>query len=194
MTGSVCILQGHPHATGKHLCHAIAEAYAKGAREAGADVGFVDIGNLDVPILRNPEDFISAPPSQILAAQEAVSQAQHLVVIFPLWLGTMPSLVKAFFEQLSRNGFAIQAKDGSQWPQQMLKGKSSRVIVTMGMPAFAYRWMFGAHGVRTLTKSILQMSGIKPARETLIGGVGALNAASSAKLLDRMRLLGRRLQ
>lgn len=194
MTRSVCILQGHPQPTGKHLCHAIGEAYAKGAREAGADVSIVDIGAIDVPMLRNPEDFVSAPPPQIIAAQEAISNAQHLVVIFPLWLGTMPALVKAFFEQLSRNGFAIRAQDGSQWPQQMLKGKSARIIVTMGMPSFAFRWMFGAHGVRTLSKSVLEMSGIKPVRETFVGGVGALNPSSSAKLLERFRLLGRRLQ
>lgn len=194
MTVRVCILQGHPHAAGKHLCHAIGAAYAGGAHEAGAEVSIVDIGNLDVPLLCNPEDFASAPPPQIVAAQQEIGRAQHLVVIFPLWLGTMPSLVKAFFEQLSRNGFAIQSKDGSHWPQQMLKGKSARVIVTMGMPSLAYRWMFGAHGVRTLTKSILQMSGINPVHETLVGGVGALNAASSARLLERMRRLGRQLR
>jgi putative NADPH-quinone reductase len=194
MTRNVCIMQGHPHATGKHLCHAIAEFYAAGAREAGANVSLVDIGNLDVPILRNPEDFISAPPAQIIAAQEAVRSAQHLVVIFPLWLGTMPAVVKAFFEQLSRNAFAIRSQDGSQWPQQMLKGRTARIIVTMGMPSFAYRWMFGAHGVRTLSKSVLQLSGIKPVRETFIGGVGTLTPSSSARLLERVRLLGRELR
>jgi len=187
-------MQGHPHATGKHLCHAIAEFYAAGAREAGANVSLVDIGNLDVPILRNPEDFISAPPAQIIAAQEAVRSAQHLVVIFPLWLGTMPAVVKTFFEQLSRNAFAIRSQDGSQWPQQMLKGRTARIIVTMGMPSFAYRWMFGAHGVRTLSKSVLQLSGIKPVRETFIGGVGTLTPSSSARLLERVRLLGRELR
>lgn len=194
MTRQICILQGHPHPTGKHLCHAIAEAYAQGAREAKTNVSIVDIGALDVPTLKTPEDFASAPSPQIVAAQEAVSRAQHLVIIFPLWLGTMPALVKSFFEQLSRNGFAIQTQSASQWPRQMLKGKSARIIVTMGMPSFAYRWLFGAHGVRALSKSILGMSGIKPVRETLIGGVGALNASSSAKLLERIKQLGQRLR
>ncbi|RYZ13512.1 MAG: flavodoxin family protein [Alphaproteobacteria bacterium] len=194
MTRQVCILQGHPHPTGKHLCHAIAEVYAQGAREAKANISIVDIGALDVPTLKNPEDFVAAPPPQIVAAQEVVSRAQHLVIIFPLWLGTMPALVKSFFEQLSRDGFAIQTQSGNQWPRQMLKGKSARIIVTMGMPSFAYRWLFGAHGVRTLSKSIFGMSGIKPVHETLIGRVGALNASNSAKLLERIKQLGQRLQ
>lgn len=59
----------------------------------------------------------------------------------------------------------------------------------MGMPALAYRFMFGAHGVRSFEKSILGMSGVKPVRETLIGGVGALDAAKAAALLARMRRL-----
>ncbi len=190
MTRSVCIIQGHPHGTGKHLCHAIAAAYAEGARAAGADVCDVDLGIRDIPILKDPADFVTAPPAAIVSAQHAVMAAQHLVVIFPLWLGTMPAVVKAFFEQLSRNGFAIQNDSKGGWPKQMLKGRSARVIVTMGMPALAYRFMFGAHGVRSFEKSILGMSGVKPVRETLIGGVGALDATKVAALLTRIRGLG----
>jgi putative NADPH-quinone reductase len=192
MEKTVCILQGHPH-SGKHLCHAIAEAYADGAKTAGARVRRIDLGKLDIPMLRNPADFASPPPEQIVAAQEAVTASNHLVVIYPLWLGTMPAVVKAFFEQLSRNEFAIKADAKGGWPRQMLKGKSARVIVTMGMPAAAYKLMFGAHGVRGFESGILGMAGIAPVRETLIGGVGALNRTSAEALLARMRRLGEKL-
>jgi putative NADPH-quinone reductase len=113
------------------------------------------------------------------------------VIIYPLWLGTMPAVVKAFFEQLSRNSFAIAADAKGGWPRQMLKGRSARVIVTMGMPAAAYKLIFGAHGVRGFESSILGMAGIKPIRETLIGGVGALSREKAEALLARMRRLGK---
>ena len=61
MTKTVCIIQGHPHGKGKHLCHAIAEAYADGAKKAGAEVSRIDLGNLDIPMLRDPADFLTAP-------------------------------------------------------------------------------------------------------------------------------------
>ena len=32
--------------------------------------------------------------------------AQHLVLMFPLWLGDMPALMKAFLEQVARPGLA----------------------------------------------------------------------------------------
>lgn len=191
MTTSVCIIQGHPHAGGRHLCHALADAYAAGAREAGATVRRIDVGALEFPLLRDPADFPALPPPAIAAAQDTVRKSGHLVVIYPLWLGTMPAVVKAFFEQLSRNQFAIGApeKEGG-WPRQNLKGKSARVIVTMGMPAAAYKLFFGAHGVRGFESGILGMAGVKPVRETLIGGVGALSETKSTKLLARLRKLG----
>ena len=190
MDRTVCILQGHPHGEGKHLCHALADAYADGAKAAGATVRRVDLGKMDIALFRNPAEFVSAPADAIIAAQKAIKASDHLVVIYPLWLGTMPAVVKAFFEQLSRNNFAIEADAKGGWPRQQLKGKSARVIVTMGMPAAAYKLMFGAHGVRGFESSILGMSGIKPIRETLIGGVGALSRNKAEALLARMRRLG----
>ena len=193
MTRGVCIIQGHPHGAGKHLCHAIADAYADGALAARADVRRIDLGNMKIPLLRDPADFPDAPPDQIVAAQTVIRDSQHIVVVYPLWLGTMPAVVKAFFEQLCRHGFAIKADSEGEWPKQMLKGRSARVIVTMGMPSAAYKLMFGAHGVRGFESGILGMAGIKPIRETLVGGVGALNRNKSEALLARIRRLGKEL-
>lgn len=187
---TVCIIQGHPDSGERHLCHAIADAYALGAKTAGARVRRIDIAGADFPLLRKPSEFPQKPPQDIQACQEIVRASDHLAVIYPLWLGTMPALVKAFFEQLCRHDFAITNDPKSGWPKQMLKGKSARVIVTMGMPSAAYKLLFGAHGVRGFESGILGMAGIKPVRETLIGGVGALSPARSEALLARMQRLG----
>ncbi|MEZ5937266.1 MAG: NAD(P)H-dependent oxidoreductase [Hyphomonadaceae bacterium] len=187
---NVCIVQGHPHGGGKHFCHALADAYAAGVRDSGAKVKRIDLGNMDVPLLRDPADFATPPNAEITAAQRAVTACDHLVVIYPLWLGTMPAVVKAFFEQLSRANFAIAPGKSAEWPRQMLKGRSARVIVTMGMPAAAYKLIFGAHGVRGFESGILGMSGISPIRETLIGGAGELTPKRAASWLSRVRRLG----
>jgi putative NADPH-quinone reductase len=193
MPKTVCIVQGHPHGSGKHLCHAIADAYADGARAGRAEVRRIDLGNMIIPLLRDPAEFLSAPPDAIAAAQDTIRESRHIVVIYPLWLGTMPAVVKAFFEQLCRKGFAIDANSKGGWPKQMLKGKSARVIVTMGMPAAAYKLIFGAHGVRGFESGILGMAGIQPIRETLVGSVDALNRNRTEALLARVRRLGKAL-
>ncbi len=38
MARNILILNGHPDPNSKGLCHALAEAYAEGAREAGLEV------------------------------------------------------------------------------------------------------------------------------------------------------------
>ncbi|HEU0223114.1 MAG TPA: NAD(P)H-dependent oxidoreductase [Paracoccaceae bacterium] len=190
MAKAVCIIQGHPHAAGGHFCHALADSYARGAEAAGAPVSRLDVAALDPAPLRDPGDFAVPPEGPMRAAQEAVRAAGHLVVIFPLWLGTMPAVVKAFFEQLGRGEFAL-AQRGGGWPEQKLKGKSARIVVTMGMPGLAYRLIFGAAGVRCLRNGVLGMAGMRPVRETFIGGVDGLGEAGRTRWLARMEGMGR---
>jgi putative NADPH-quinone reductase len=72
-----------------------------------------------------------------------------------------------------------------------LKGRTARIVVTMGMPALMYRWYFGAHSLKSLERSILGFCGIGPVRESLFGLVAA-GHAKHGKWLDTMRRLGRR--
>jgi putative NADPH-quinone reductase len=84
----------------------------------------------------------------------AIVSAQHLVIVFPLWHGTMPALLKAFLEQVMRPGVALEYRKHG-FSRGLLAGRSVRLVVTMGMPALIYRWYFRAHGVRGLERSIL---------------------------------------
>jgi putative NADPH-quinone reductase len=73
-----------------------------------------------------------------------------------------------------------------------LKGRSARVVVTMGMPAPLYRWFFRAHSLRSLERNILAFCGIGPVRDSLIGMVEAGGPAKHQRWLATMRELGRR--
>jgi putative NADPH-quinone reductase len=175
---------GHPDPGGKHFCHALAEAYAEGASESSVKVKSIEVAQLDFPLLRTQAEFETGrPPQSIAAAQEAIRWADHLVIIYPLWLGTMPALLKGFLEQAFRPGFAVKTGEGS-W-ERLLEGRSARIVVTMGMPAFAYRWYFGAHGLKSLERSVLKLVGIKPIRETLIGMIGSASERAQAQGLAR---------
>ena len=98
----------------------------------------------------------------------------------------MPAVLKAFFEQVFRYGFAIDVADENAMPKKMLSGKSAWIVVTMGMPALIYRWYFGAHSLKSLERNILGLCGIKPVRESLIGMVDAKNDSKRIKWLDKM--------
>jgi putative NADPH-quinone reductase len=191
MARRITIIQGHPDPARDRFCHALADAYAAGAEIAGLEVKRIEVAELEFPLLRTQADFEKgSPPPEVAAAQDAIRWAQHLVTIYPLWLGMMPALLKGFLEQVFRPGFA-HLTDARGW-QALLKGRSARIVVTMGMPALIYRWYFGAHGLKSLERSILAFVGIKPIRETLIGMVDSLNDRRSKAWLEKLRALGAR--
>ena len=103
----------------------------------------------------------------------------------------MPAVLKGYFEQLFRPEFAIQRSDDGLRFEKLLSGKSARIIITMGMPALAYRWFFRAHSLKSLKRNILKFSGIQPVRHTLIGRVED-SAAHRQRGLIRVAGLGTR--
>ncbi|MFO1079655.1 MAG: NAD(P)H-dependent oxidoreductase [Reyranellaceae bacterium] len=190
MARSVLIINGHPDPDSRGLCHAIAECYAEGATEAGHTVHRIDVARLDVPFLRSQAEFTSGtPPPAIAHAQDQLIAASHLMVVFPLWLGSMPAKLTAFFEQTLRPGFAFE--DGPHGlPRGRLKGRSARIVATMGMPAWLYRWYFGGHGVRNLERNVLRFVGFAPVRTTLLGSVATRGGGSLEAALDGLKTLG----
>lgn len=64
----------------------------------------------------------------------ACIDADHFLLIYALWLGTMPALLKGFLQQVFRPGVAPSYGEGFQ---ALMKGKSARIAATMGMPTLA---------------------------------------------------------
>ena len=188
----ILVIQGHPDAGTSHLCHALAEAYAQGALEGGHTVRTLDVARIDFPLLRSQAAWEHDPvPPTLVPAQQEIAWAEHLVLFFPLWLGDMPALLKAFLEQVARPGFAFHyERTQGTFTRKALTGRSARVVVTMGMPALLYRWYFRAHSVRALERNILGFVGMAPVHETLIGMMGTAKQKECQKWLAKMRQLG----
>ena len=192
MSKRILIIQGHPDPAGEGLCHALADAYAEGASTAGHEIRRIDVAALEFPLLRTKADFEDgSSPLAVRPAQEAIAWSQHMVLVYPLWLGTMPALLKAFLEQVLRPGFAFSNWGSATGWKTLLKGRSARIVVTMGMPALVYRWVFRAHSLKSLERNILRFCGIGPIRESLFGMVEAVGDARRQGWLDKMRRLGR---
>ncbi len=187
----VLLIQGHPDPAGTHFCHALAAAYAEGARQSGLDLREVNVAQLDFPLLRTQAEWKhGALPDVLAPAQVAIQWAQHIVLFFPLWMGDMPALLKGFIEQVARPGFAVDADAASPMAAKTLAGRSARVVVTMGMPALVYRYYFRAHSLKSLERNILGMMGIAPVHESLVGHVEAPDPKDRQRWLQKMRRLG----
>ena len=191
MAKHIAIIQGHPDSTVRHFCHALADEYAKGAEDGGHEVRRIEVATLDFPLLRTKQDFEKdRPPEAIKRVQDIVTWADHLVIIYPLWHGSMPALLKGFLEQLLRPGFAFEYQKSGGMAKKLLKGKSAHIVVTMGMPAFVYRWIFFAHSLKSLKRNTLWFCGIGPVKSTIIGSIEGLTDRQRADWLDEMRGLG----
>lgn len=191
MSRRILVLDGHPDPDDKRFCHALADAYAGAATTAGHEVRRTDLSGLVFPDLVSRDDWETAPaPPDILAVQQDIAWAQHVVIIHPLWLGSMPARLKALFEQVFRPGFAFGQRERTIGVGR-LKGRTARVIVTMGMPAFVFRGFYFAHALTAFRRNILEFVGIGPTRATLIGNVEGISDAECRQWLARIGSLGR---
>lgn len=192
MRKRIVVIDGHPDIRREHFVHALATAYAQGAQAAGHEVRMATLAELKFDWLKTAEDFqTGSPPSAIHEKQQDLIWCSHLVILYPLWLGSMPALLKAFFEQTLRPGFAFATATGRGLPKKLLAGKSARIVVTMGMPALFFRWYYRAHSLKSLERNILSFCGIGPIRASLLGNVEGMAAAKRTRWLERMRAYGR---
>lgn len=185
----ITLIDGHPDPAPERFVHALADAYARSAEEAGHQVRRLDLAKIDFPFLRTARDWQDgAPGTAIKRAQDDVRWADHVVIVYPLWLGDVPALLKAFLEQVARPGFAIGQTD-RRIPAKLLKGRSARIIVTMGMPGLFYRVVFRAHSLKSLERNILRFVGFGPVRHSIIGNVES-GRRHRQKWLRRIAKLG----
>lgn len=191
MSKRVLILDGHPDPNPDRLVHALAAAYQEGAAAGRHEVQAVRLADLSFPLLRSQADYEHGEPDEaIRRCQAAMDWATHIVILYPLWLGSMPAMLKALLEQTLRPGFAFSTRQLGRWPVSLQSGKSARIIVTMGMPGWVYRWFYRAHSVRSLQRNILRFIGFRRVRATLIGNVGNMSKVRARACLQDVRELG----
>lgn len=184
----IALIIGHPGKT--RFSHALAQAYQEGATSAGHEVRVLNLSEMAFdPILHEGYEGDQPIEPDIQTAQDAITWAEHLVIVYPIWGGTMPALLKGFIERAFLPGFAYGSGRNGK-PRKLLSGRSARLIITMGAPAFWYRWVMGAHGVKVLKHHILKFCGITPVRTTYFGLIGTASEAKRKQWLEQVRAHG----
>lgn len=178
------------HSRPDTFADALGAAYAAGARSAGHEVQVFATASMAFdPILRGAYAEVQPLEPDLAEAHGAMMAADHLVIVFPLWLGGMPAILKGFLERILQPDLIAAHKAGQF--KQLLKGKSARVILTMGMPGLVYRWWYGAHALQALKRNILEFMGVSPVRATLFGMIEQVGAEKRRQWLDEVEALGR---
>lgn len=185
------VVLGHPRS--ESYCGALADAFEGGARESGASVERINLGELDFRSdLRevSPRDQPLEPDLE--RCKEALEQGDHLVFVFPTWWATMPACLKGFLDRVLLPGFAFRVdEDSPTGYQPLLKGRSAHLITTMDSPSWVYRWLYGRPGDRAMRGGILGFCGIKPVGSTWVTKLKHKSAEERAATIESIRQLGR---
>ncbi len=185
----ILIVNGNPKPAS--FCAALADAYETGARSAGHEVERIDLGALPIdPVLRTGFTPHDPEEPELTAAREAIGRAQHLVLVWPLWFGDMPAILKGFLERALTMGFAAEEIEKPPFFRPLLTGRSARSIVTMQMPRLVYRLVYGSAATKLLRRHILGFVGMSPVRDTVFGGIDDAAPETRAKWLEEVRRLG----
>lgn len=189
MSSRILVILGHPDP--KSFCGALAETYAQGAREAGAEAEILRLSDLVFDaVLHQGYRKIQALEPDLQRAQERITWAQHLVFVYPTWWGGPPALLKGFLDRAFLPGFAFSySKKGPFW-DRLLTGRSGRLLVTADSPA-VYDWLVNAMpAVRLMRKAVLAFCGVKPVAVNRFATVKNANEALRQRWLAKANALG----
>lgn len=184
---SLLIILGHP--SPRSFNHALAEAYAEGARASGASVELLKVADLDFDRNVDPREVSNLEPD-VLDAHEMIRRADHVAWVYPLWWGSAPSGLKAFVDRVFISGFAMQYISGKSMPKKLLVGKTSRIIITMDAPSFWHALMYKRSGTAWLRWATLWFSGFKTQKPWEVTGMRESTAQQREIWLAKARALG----
>lgn len=160
----VLLVLGSPKPGG--FCHAVAEAYAQGARAKGHVVHTLKLGELNFdPVLRGGYEQSQALEPDVLEAQRQIHWAQHLAFIYPVWWGGLPALLQGFFDRVLQPGFAFRYRSlESREFEPLLGGRSADLLVCHDQPLSRLRFLKGPPAHRHMVRSVLGACGIATRR------------------------------
>lgn len=163
MPKNVLVILGHPTQTS--LGKAIAQRYQTEAQSIGHRVQTIELNSLRFdPILHLGYKGEQALEPDLQQAQSQMKWADEIVLVFPIWWGGMPALLKGFLDRTLLPGFAFKYEPAGKGLEALLKGRTARVIMTMDTPRWIDRWLYGSPVIRQLRMPILRFCGIKLTR------------------------------
>lgn len=191
MEKKVLLLLGHP--SENSFCEALLDAYQAGAESAGAICRWIHISKLkfDVSLSDGYRNGNAVQLEEdLVAAQELFKWADHVVFAYPNWWGFMPAVAKGFIDRVLLPNFAFKNHSGKNFPEQLLKGKSMRVLVTMDTPTLWFYLIYRASQYQILKRIIFGYVGFKPISFSTFGFMRKSTWDQRSKWLNRVEKLG----
>lgn len=186
----VLVINANPKS--RSFCKLMAEHYAATA-SAKRQVTLVHLSELQfqADLSQGYDEKQQLEPDLVLFQQQ-LQWAEHIVLICPVWWGGMPAKLKGLFDRVLLPGFAFVYQPGKAIPDQLLRGRTCELLLTLDTPVFWYKWWQGNPLYFQLTRTILGFVGIKNQASHYFGPVLTADAAKRQRWLDKVQRLARR--
>ncbi|MDP1589312.1 MAG: NAD(P)H-dependent oxidoreductase [Prosthecobacter sp.] len=126
-------------------------------------------------------------------SQQEILWAEHLVIVYPVWWGAMPALLKGWLDRVLLPGFAFAEREDGGW-DGLLDGRSATLIVTMDTPVWVFRWILRSPSLQSLRAATLNFCGISPVSVMLFSPVRHSSSPQRQQWLQQARQLGTQLE
>ena len=171
---TILVIDGHPDAAS--LTARLAASYAAGAGDQSVLLALRDL-DFDLN-LRTGYRTPQALEPDLVRARELLERADHVAVFTPLWWGSVPALLKGFFDRTLERGWAFRYQENGM-PEGLLAGRTGRLAVTSDSPRW-YLPLVGDSTVKQVKGRTMEFCGIKPTRVTRYADVRGRSEAQVA--------------
>ncbi|MFO8000364.1 MAG: NAD(P)H-dependent oxidoreductase [Marinilabilia sp.] len=126
------IISAHP--SKESFSNALAEALARESAHYGVDVVVRNLYDLDFDPVLTGEDLATIKngevPDDIAKEQKLLAGSDFISLVYPLWWGSFPAVLKGYFDRVLTQGFAFNITP--EGPVGLLKGKKVFLHTSMG--------------------------------------------------------------
>lgn len=179
----VLVIDAHPRADS--FCHAVAMSVVEGAEASGHEVRLLALRDLHF----DPHHTGQELEPCLQRCQENLLWSEHLIIVHPVWWGTMPALLKGWLDRMLLPGFAFTEREDGGW-DGLLSGRSATLVSTMDTPLWVFRWILRAPSVQALRAATLGFCGISPVHTLLFSPVKTSTPQRRAQWLQQAREVG----
>lgn len=158
---NILIIDGHPNQ--ESFSKVMAETLLESLPPHSARI--ISLRDLEFdPILKSGYREPMPLEPALVELQQLIQDSKHLVLISPVWWGSVTALMKGFLDRVLLPGFAFKYRKGSPLWDRLLAGRSASVYLTMDSPYWWFRFVYGNPAVRMLKHAVLKFCGFSPVR------------------------------
>lgn len=185
----VLIINGDPEKT--DTTSRLIQAYRKGAEESGAQVREITIVDLIFNSNKQFNNRVTELEPDLKRALDQINWAGHIVLFCPVYLSSIPTRIKGFFDRLFMPDLVFMAKQ--QNIRNNFAGKSARIVSILDEETFEYWKQDKKVTYLSIKRNVFENCRFHPVHTNTIGQLYSLENEYSKKWLRKMEIFGNKL-